>query len=311
MLNSRSCQTLPSAVFSSCAASTSPSPCCTARLIDSAIRSRTPSRTTTRSITASMLCVFWATSARRIVHVDHLAVDPGAEEARPCGSISKHVLVLALSPADQRRQDHHPRAGAQLQQGVEDLLGRLLADRLAALIASRLAQPGEQQPQVIVDFGDRGHGAAGIVAARPLVDRDRRLKALDQVDVGPFQLVEELPGVGREAFDVLPLAFGVERVEGQRTLARAAGAGDDHEPVAGDVEVEVLQVVHPRPADADALGRGRLDFRRHPIHVRYRREQWGIVKLSSLTRMAGGCKANQAMQSRSRLQLTLARSRMQ
>ena len=216
-----------------------------------------------------MLCVFCATRAGGLVHVDHLAVDPGAEEAQLADRL-EHVVVLALSPADQRREDHHPRAGAQFQQGVENLLGRLLADRLAALVAARLAQPGEQQPQIVVDFGDRGHGAAGIVAAGPLVDRDRRLKALDQIDVGPFQLMQELPGVGREAFDVLPLPLGIERVEGQRALARPAGPGDHHEAVAGDVEVEVLQVVHPRPADADALGRGRLDFRRHPVHARYR-----------------------------------------
>ena len=66
----------------------------------------------------------------------------------------------------------------------------------------------------------------GLLAAGPLVDRDRRLQALDQVDVGPLQLVEELPGVDREAFDILPLPLGIERVEGQRALARAAGAGD-------------------------------------------------------------------------------------
>ena len=188
----------------------------------------------------------------RIAHVDHLAVDPGAEEPGLADRL-EHVLVLALSPANQRREDHHPRAGAEFHQGVEDLLGRLLADRLAALVASRLAQPGEQQPQVVVDFGDRGHGAARIVAARPLVDRDRRLKALDQIDVGPFELMQELPGVGREAFDVLPLALGIEGVEGQRAFARAARAGDDHEPVARQIEVDVPQVVHPRPADTDAV----------------------------------------------------------
>ena len=90
---------------------------------------------------------------------------------------------------------------------IEDLLGRLLADRRAALVATRLAQPGIEQPQIVVDLGDRGHGAAGIVAAGPLVDGNRRLQALDQVDVGPFELMEELPGVDREAFDILPLAL--------------------------------------------------------------------------------------------------------
>ena len=123
----------------------------------------------------------------------------------------------------------------------------------------------------------------GIVAAGPLVDRDRRLQALDQIDVGPFQLMEELPGVDREAFDVLPLPFGVERVEGQRALARAAGAGDDDEPVAGDIEVEILQIVHPRPADADALVGVDSDFGTLTVHAAPERVEYGDLKLFSLT----------------------------
>ena len=133
--------------------------------------------------------------------------------------------------------------------------GDLRADGHAALIAGRLAQPGVEQPQVIVDFGDGRHRAAGIVAARPLVDGDRRLQALDEIDVGPLELVEELPGVRREAFDILPLAFGVDRIEGQRALAGAAGAGDDQQPVARQGDIDVLQVVRPRTVDADAIGR--------------------------------------------------------
>ena len=67
--------------------------------------------------------------------------------------------------------------------------------------------------------------------------------------------MEELPGVDRQALDVLPLPFGIEGVEGQGTLARAAGAGDHHEAVAGDVEVDVLEVVRAGAANADALAR--------------------------------------------------------
>ena len=168
--------------------------------------------------------------------------------------------MLSLAAADQRGQHHDPRPLGPRHQRLEDLLGRLLADRRTAAGATRLAQPRVQQPQVIVHFGDRRHRAAGIVAAGALVDGDRRLQALDEVNVGPLQLMEKLPGVDRQAFDVLPLPLGIERVEGQRTLARAAGTGNHHEPVAGDVDIDVLQVMHAGAADADALARGCFDF---------------------------------------------------
>ena len=180
-------------------------------------------------------------------------------------------MCSSLAAADQRGQHHDPRPLGPRQQGVEDLLGRLLADRRAAAAAMGLAQPRVKQPQVIVDFGDGGHRAARIVAAGALVDGDRRLQALDEIDVGPLELMEELPGVDRQAFDVLPLSFGIERVEGQRTLARAAGTGDHHQPVAGQVDVDVLQVVNAGAANADALARGRFDVRGFSIHAHYRR----------------------------------------
>jgi len=101
-------------------------------------------------MTASMLCDFCATSTGGAFYVDHLAIDPGAEKTQLADGI-EDVLVLPLTSANQRREDHRPRTGAQFQQGVEYLLGCLLADRLAALITAGLAQPGEQQPQVIVD----------------------------------------------------------------------------------------------------------------------------------------------------------------
>ena len=39
---------------------------------------------------------------------------------------------------------------------------------------------------------------------------------VDQIDVGLLHLLEELPRVGRQRFDVAPLALGVNRVERQR-----------------------------------------------------------------------------------------------
>ena len=52
--------------------------------------------------------------------------------------------------------------------------------------------------------------------------------------------VEELARVRREGLDVAALAFGVQRVEHQRGLARARHAGHHDELAQRDVEVEVL-----------------------------------------------------------------------
>ena len=190
-----------------------------------------------------------------LVDIEHFAVDPHPHEPR-FAHRGQHVLVGPLATADHRRQQDQLCSLGQRHQIGNDLLGRLLADGRVALVAGRLAQACEQQPQVIVDFRDRGHGAARVLAAGALVDRDRRLQAFDQVDVRAFQLVQELPGVDRQAFDVLPLPLGEQRVEGQRALARAAGAGDHDQAIAGQVDVDISQVVDPGAANADGFGRG-------------------------------------------------------
>ena len=145
----------------------------------------------------------------------------------------------------------------------------MLADRFAALVAAGLAEPSKEKPQIVVDLRNGRHGAAGIVAARPLIDRYGGLQAFDQIDVGPFQLMQELPGVDREAFDVLALALGVEGVEGKRAFARPAGPGNDDEAIAGDVEIDILEVMHARPTDANALVANRLNFRSCSTHTQH------------------------------------------
>ena len=143
------------------------------------------------------------------------------------------------------------------------------ADRHVAGRAVRLAQPRHENPQVVVDLGDRADGAPRRVARVLLLDGDGRREALDVVHLRLLHLADELPGVGAEALDVAPLALGVDRVHGQRGLARAARAAADGQLVAGDVDVDVLEVVLPGAADLDerpnsaSAGRGsRLGDRR-------------------------------------------------
>ena len=128
-----------------------------------------------------------------------------------------------------------------------------LSDLLAAVRAVRHADVGEQQPEVVVDFGDRADRRPRVRAGRLLLDGDGRRQAVDQVDVRLLHLLEELPRVRRQRLDVAPLPFGVDRVEGERRLPRAGQAGDDHQLVARDIDVDVLEVVDARAADRNPV----------------------------------------------------------
>ena len=152
---------------------------------------------------------------------------------------------------------------------VEDPLERLRGDLAPAVVAVRRADVGEQQPQVVVDFGDRADGRARIRAGGLLLDGDRRRQAVDQIDVGLLHLLEELPGVRRQRLDVAPLPFGVDRVEGERRLARAGQAGDHDQLVARQIDVDILEVVNAGAAH------------RNPV-VRHS-TQWGISEWSETT----------------------------
>jgi hypothetical protein len=68
-----------------------------------------------------------------------------------------------------------------------------------------------------------------------------------------MEMAEELPGVRAEAFHVAPLAFGVQGVEGQAGLAAAGQAGDHHQLVPGQGQIQVLEVVLPGPSNDDVV----------------------------------------------------------
>src|SRR5581483_8789864 len=168
-----------------------------------------------------------------------------------------HVLedaqVLALAVLDERREDHQARAGREGQDRVHDLLDGLLLDRPAAVRAVGPADAGVEQPQVIIDFGDGADRGAGVVRGALLVDGDRRRQAGDVVHVRLVHLAEELARVGGQRLDVAALALGVDRVKGERRLPRAGEARDDDELVAGNDDVDVLQVVLPGALHEDRV----------------------------------------------------------
>ena len=122
-----------------------------------------------------------------------------------------------------------------------------------AVGAVRDADPGEQQPDVVVDLGDGADGGARVARGALLVDRDGRREAVDLVDVGLLHLAEELAGVGAQALDVAALTLGVDGVEGEAGLAAPRQSGDDDEAVARERDVDVLEVVFARAAHDESI----------------------------------------------------------
>src|SRR5215472_14993297 len=83
--------------------------------------------------------------------------------------------------------------------------------------------------------------------------RSRRRQPLDRLDIGLLHQLEKLPRIGAEALDIAALPLGIDRVEGERGFPRPGQPGDDDEAVARQVDIDVLQIVFPRAADADRL----------------------------------------------------------
>ena len=189
---------------------------------------------------------------RRIGELVHRAVDEHARVALPL-QVGEQIDELALARAHDGREHLEARALFHRQHLVDDLLRGLLLDHLPADRAVRYARAGVEQPQVVVDLGDRADGGARVAVGGLLVDRDGRGEALDEVDVGLVHLAEELAGVGRQRLDVAPLALREDRVEREAGLARPREAGEHDEAVARDVEIDATKVVFAGTANDQTI----------------------------------------------------------
>ena len=199
----------------------------------------------------------------RGIEVELLAIHAHAHEPLPAGTL-EHPVALGLAVTDDRPEDEQPAALGHRQDPVHDL-GHGHPGDLVAVGAVRMADTGEQQPEVVVDLGHGAHGRARVAAGALLVDGDGRRQPVDLVDVGLLHLAQELAGVRREALDVPPLALGVDGVEGEAGLAAAGQPGDDGQPVAGHLDRDVLEVVFAGTANDE-------EFLWHPPSLPIRKD---------------------------------------
>ena len=165
--------------------------------------------------------------------------------------VGDFLAVFALAAAHDRREQIKARALGQRQHAVDHLAHRLALDRQASggRIGNADARP--EQAHIVMDLGHRADGRARVLRRRLLLDRDRRRQPVDLIDVRLLHHFQELARIGRERLDIAALALGVDRVEGERGLARAGEAGEHDQLVARDGEIDVLEIVLARAAHHD------------------------------------------------------------
>ena len=157
--------------------------------------------------------------------------------------------VLTLASPDHRRQHLNPGSLLERHHPVDDLIHRLLLDFPAADGAMRDADPGIEQAEIVVDFGDGPHGGTGIFRGGLLVDGNGGRQTFDIIHVRLFHLAQKLAGIGGQAFHVPPLSLGVDGIEGQGGFSRSRQAGKHHQLVPGDFDIHVFQIVFPGALD--------------------------------------------------------------
>lgn len=186
----------------------------------------------------------------RIRQIAHFAVDAGADV-----TLGRQVLqqlgVLPLAVAHHGGQQHQLGAfglGQHLIHHLADGLGR---ERNGVGRAAWLPDPGEQQPQVVVNLGDGADGRARVVGGGLLLDGDGRRQPLDVVHVRLLHQGEELAGIGGERLHIAALPLGIEGIERQGGFARTGQAGDHDQLVTWQDQVDVLEVVGAGTPDHD------------------------------------------------------------
>ena len=180
--------------------------------------------------------------------------------------LGEFLAVLALAAAHQRRQHVDARAFRQFENTVDHLADGLAFNGQSGGRRIGDADARPQQAHVVVDLGDGADGRAGVLRGGLLLDGDGGRQAVDLVEVRLLHHLEELAGVSRERLHVAALALGIDGVEGERGLARAGQAGEHHQLVARDGDVDVLEIVLAGAADGDGAGVAAAGFMRRVGH---------------------------------------------
>ena len=165
--------------------------------------------------------------------------------------LGQFLFVFTFAPAHDGGEQIKAGAFGHGQRAVHHLGDGLAFDGKARGGRIGHANAGIKQAQVIVDFGNGADSGARVAAGCFLLDGDGGGKTVDLVHIRLLHHFEELAGIGRQAFDIAALAFGIDGVEGERAFAGARKAGEHDELIARKLDRDILQVMLARALDGD------------------------------------------------------------
>ena len=161
------------------------------------------------------------------------------------------VGVEPLAGLDQRREHPHGAFCGQTLHLPDDGRKPLLLHRQIAPGTGLHAEFGKKQPQEVIHLRHGRHGGFAAAPRDALLNGHAGGQPGDEIHLGLFELLNELPRIRRHAVQEPPLAFRKKQVKRERRFPRAAQPGDDHHLVVRNPQVEVLQVVLARPVNLD------------------------------------------------------------
>ncbi len=221
------------------------------------------------SVNSSQSRCFRGQPVPRPVDVDVQAADDAPQVRALPGTRPRRDR--ALGDAQRRVGDHqvlgdvvHHAQAVALRAGPGGGVGR---ERLGGQPgdARRVAAgAGVEHPQQVRQLGDRADRRARARCPAPLLQGHGRRHPGDLLDVRRPDLLQQPPGVRRHRLEVAALRLGVQRAERERGLARPGDTGEGDQRVAGDVDVDVAQVVLGGASDVDE-GVGRVGGHRVPV----------------------------------------------
>ena len=122
---------------------------------------------------------------RRIGKIADFAINTSTDVTLAC-QIFQRFGVFAFALFNDWREQHQAFTFRLRQHVIHHLADGLRRQRYIVVRAARLTDAGEQQTQIVVDFGDCPHRRTRVMRRRFLLNRDGRRKPLNMIDVRLF-----------------------------------------------------------------------------------------------------------------------------